>query len=158
MGIRKVISSTEDAAHAPYNSITLSKTFQLDSFNIEDDLDNLNSDNDPQLADTSTFKRLRKNVFLSFLMNISKLNKKRIKDRMSFEPLLTGLCDDIRNICKEDIVSTELKMSSSQDDEEEPTDNDPPSRQLISTPPMSRDDFTTSTCYREGLGVEDTDS
>lgn len=42
MGIRKVISSTEDAAHAPYNSITLPKTFQLDSFDFEDDLHNLN--------------------------------------------------------------------------------------------------------------------
>ena len=41
-GNKKAILSTVDVANAPYNSITLSKTFQLDSFNIEDDLDNLN--------------------------------------------------------------------------------------------------------------------
>ncbi|KAK6798779.1 hypothetical protein RDI58_006482 [Solanum bulbocastanum] len=127
-------------------------------------------ESDPQLADTSTLKRRRKNALLSFL-NRSKLNKRRRKDGMSFEPLLTGLCDDLHNIYKEDLVSTKLKMASSQEDHAEPSDNyySPPpgndtdllseispSPQFISSPPMSTDDFTPSTCYREGLDVEDT--
>ncbi|KAK4712600.1 hypothetical protein R3W88_007113 [Solanum pinnatisectum] len=131
-------------------------------------------ESDPQLGDTSTLKRRRKNVLLSFL-NRSKLNKRRRKDGMSFGPLLTGLCEGLRNIYKEDFVSTKLKMASSQEEEEEdhaePSDNyySPPpgndtdllseispSPQFISSPPMSTDDFTPSTCCREGLDVEDT--
>ncbi|XP_015064886.1 sister chromatid cohesion 1 protein 3-like [Solanum pennellii] len=292
MGIRKAILSTKDAAHAPYNSITLPKTFKLDSFDFEDDLHNLNRIEDTNLknneditlqdeipvredpiligedvdepefmldvvhdhhdplwddhvmdpdddleelmtmtdngtanleveemseneeppsvisadqvqeftinphdisfghqsadhlvlqstpkrmrkrrkllidAETQlesnmqlgTLKRRRKNALLFFLMNRSKLNKKSRKDGMSFEPLLNGLCDDLRNICKEDIVSTKLKMASSQAEEEqdhaEPSDGySPPPGNDINL--LSTDDFTPSTCYKEDTIMSD---
>ncbi|MCD7462936.1 hypothetical protein HAX54_049648 [Datura stramonium] len=161
---------------------------------IDDDAIVLSNDQIGRLLnDTSALKHRRKNASLSSL-DIWKLNKRHRKDRMLFEPLITGLCDDLCNIYKEDFISAKLKTASSQEeDHAEPSGkhSPPPGNDLvieierqrdnqesactnllseivpspdkfIFSPPMStpspsrRDDFTPSTSYREGLGVENT--
>ncbi|XP_055817808.1 sister chromatid cohesion 1 protein 3-like [Solanum dulcamara] len=61
-------------------------------------------------------------------LDIWKQNKRLRKDGIFFEPLITGLCDDLRNIYKEDFISAKVKMASSQENHAEPSDNQyPPS-------------------------------
>nr|XP_009766282.1 PREDICTED: sister chromatid cohesion 1 protein 3-like isoform X2 [Nicotiana sylvestris] len=77
------------------------------------------------LNDTSALKRRRKNAPLSSL-DIWKLNKRHTKDGMLFEPLITGVHNDICNIYKEDFISAKIKTASSLEDHVEPSGNHSP--------------------------------
>ncbi|KAK4379645.1 hypothetical protein RND71_001507 [Anisodus tanguticus] len=59
-------------------------------------------------------------------LDIWKQNKRLRKDGIFFEPLITGLCDDLCNIYKEDFISAKVKMASSQEDHAEPSNNQSP--------------------------------
>ncbi|XP_060195550.1 sister chromatid cohesion 1 protein 3-like isoform X1 [Lycium barbarum] len=61
-----------------------------------------------------------------FSLVLWKRNKRCRKDEMLFEPVLTGLCDDLCNIYKEGFISEKVKMSSSQEDHAEPSGNHSP--------------------------------
>ncbi|KAK4372204.1 hypothetical protein RND71_007588 [Anisodus tanguticus] len=59
-------------------------------------------------------------------LDIWKQIKRLRKDGIFFEPLITGLCDDLCNIYKEDFISAKVKMTSSQEDHAEPSNNQSP--------------------------------
>lgn len=60
-------------------------------------------------------------------LDIWKQSQRLRKDGIFFEPLITGLCDDLCNIYKEDFISAKVKSVSSQEDHVEPSDNQSPS-------------------------------
>ncbi|KAM3253268.1 sister chromatid cohesion 1 protein 3-like [Capsicum annuum] len=121
------------------------------------------------LDDASALKRRRK-IAPSTSLEIWKLNKRSKKDGMLFQPLITGLCDDLCNIYKKNFISAKIKMASSSEEEDhaEPGGTPPGNdlgtaiESLCDTPPMempspSRSgDFTPLTWYNEGLDVENT--
>ncbi|XP_009774740.1 sister chromatid cohesion 1 protein 3 [Nicotiana sylvestris] len=74
------------------------------------------------LEDTSDLVRQKNNAPFSRL-DIWKQNNKLRNDGILFEPLITGLCDDLCNIYKEDFISAKVKTASPQDDYAEPSNN-----------------------------------
>ncbi|TMX02260.1 hypothetical protein EJD97_022237 [Solanum chilense] len=59
-----------------------------------------------------------------FSLDIWKQNQRLRKDGIFFEPLITGLCDDLCNIYKKDFISAKVQMASPQ--EAPPSGNDLP--------------------------------
>lgn len=98
--------------------------------------------------------RERKNGPYSSL-DIWKQNKRLRKDGIFIEPLITGLCDDLCNIYKEDFISAKFKTASSQEDDAGPSNNQspPPGNDLPTEIERLRDnqDFASTNLLSEIL-------
>ncbi|XP_009613722.1 sister chromatid cohesion 1 protein 3-like [Nicotiana tomentosiformis] len=77
------------------------------------------------LEDTGDLVRQKNKAPFSCL-DIWKQNNRLRKDGILFEPLITGLCDDLCNIYKEDFISAKVKTASPQEDHAEPSYNQSP--------------------------------
>ncbi|KAG5568800.1 hypothetical protein H5410_064182 [Solanum commersonii] len=179
----------EDAAHAPYHSITLPKSFQLDSFNFEDDLD-LNRIEDTNLKSYEEITLegetlAHEEQYAAILIDEDQWNDVMepdedleeliMKDKETAslvveemmerdEPPSAILTEEYVMISATSIRKTSFQRNSRWLPHRKRrimrnpviTIHLHPIRFLSTNVNGCRDDFTPSTCYREGLGVEDT--
>ncbi|KAL3348538.1 hypothetical protein AABB24_021953 [Solanum stoloniferum] len=59
-------------------------------------------------------------------LDIWKQNQRLRKDGIFFEPIITGLCNDLCNIYKKDFISAKVMMASSEENHAEPSNNQAP--------------------------------